>query len=98
MLPDDCGFDAIVVYAVDKEGHRLYLPNALEIPVSAMLIDVGDAVRLISYIFFNGLPPDVFSAGDANCDGLINLGDPIYIINHIFRYGPPICCLPDPGL
>ncbi len=28
------------------------------------------------------------NAGDANCDGLVNVGDAIYLINHIFRQGP----------
>ncbi len=29
-----------------------------------------------------------YSTGDANGDGTINVGDPVYLINHIFKSGP----------
>ncbi|MEE9443449.1 MAG: M28 family peptidase, partial [candidate division Zixibacteria bacterium] len=32
---------------------------------------------------------DQFVLGDANGDGMINVGDAVYLINHIFRSGPP---------
>jgi len=89
---DDCGINAIAVYAKDKEGHTLYLPNAHEIIVVDSEIDVGAAVSLISYIFRNGSLPGSAVPWDANCDGAIDLGDVLYIINHVFRKGPPICC------
>ncbi|MFH1699391.1 MAG: dockerin type I domain-containing protein [Candidatus Zixiibacteriota bacterium] len=33
-----------------------------------------------------------YICGDANGDGLVNAGDVVYLINHIFKHGPP----PDP--
>lgn len=40
--------------------------------------------------FFNGsiVIRDVMR-GDANNDGRINIGDPVYLINHVFKEGPP---------
>lgn len=32
-------------------------------------------------------------AGDANNDGEINVGDCVYMIDYIFRYGPPPACM-----
>lgn len=29
--------------------------------------------------------------GDVNCDGGVNVGDAVYLINHIFKGGPPPC-------
>ncbi|MCP4567996.1 MAG: M28 family peptidase [FCB group bacterium] len=33
--------------------------------------------------------PNLFLAGDANYDGSINVGDPVYIINYVFKSGDP---------
>jgi hypothetical protein len=57
------------------------------------LINVGDVVYLINYIFREGPPPEPVSAGDADCNGLTNIGDPVYLINYIWREGPPPGCL-----
>jgi len=92
---DDCGINAIAVYARDKEGNTVYRPEAHEIIVVGTDIDVGAAVSLISYIFRSGSLPGSEIPWDANCDGVIDLGDALYIINHIFRLGPPICCPPN---
>ncbi|MFH1701714.1 MAG: thrombospondin type 3 repeat-containing protein [Candidatus Zixiibacteriota bacterium] len=32
-----------------------------------------------------------FKCGDVNGDGWVNVGDPVYLINFIFKYGPPPC-------
>ncbi len=29
--------------------------------------------------------------GDANCDGIIDIGDVVYTINYLFKHGPPPC-------
>jgi len=52
------------------------------------VINVGDAVYIINYIFKGGSAPTEY-AGDANGDGVINVGDAVYIINYIFKSGPP---------
>ena len=54
-------------------------------------IDLGDASRIINYIFHDGSSPVYPEAGDLNCDGSINLADAIYLINYVFKDGPAPC-------
>lgn len=53
------------------------------------VIDLGDVVFLINYLYRDGLAPDPLEAGDTNSDGQINLGDVVYLIDYLFRGGPP---------
>ncbi len=56
------------------------------------MINVGDAVYIIGYIFRTGPAPTPLFAGDANCDAKTNVGDSVYLITYIFRAGPAPCC------
>ncbi len=56
------------------------------------IIDLGDVVHLISYLYRGGPPPEPFEAGDVNCDGVIDLGDVVYLINYLYQDGPPPSC------
>jgi hypothetical protein len=56
------------------------------------VLNVADAVYIISYIFRAGPAPEPLEAGNPNCDGNINAGDAVYIVAYIFRGGPPPCC------
>jgi photosystem II stability/assembly factor-like uncharacterized protein len=53
------------------------------------LIEPGDVVHLINYLFRAGPQPDPPQAGDANHDGELEPGDVVYLINYLFRNGPP---------
>jgi subtilisin family serine protease len=55
------------------------------------LINVGDAIYLVNYIFKGGLPPQAYITGDPNCDGRINVGDVVYLIKFIFNAGSEPC-------
>jgi len=56
------------------------------------IVNVGDAVYIVNYIFKGGAAPNPVDAGDANGDGVVNVGDAVYIINYIFKGGAePIC-------
>ena len=55
------------------------------------MVDVGDAVHLINYIFRGGAAPEPLDAGDANCDGEVNVGDAVFLINYIFNGGNAPC-------
>ncbi len=55
-------------------------------------VNVGDAIRVINYIFKGGLNPVPIEAGDANCDHTVNVGDAVYVVNYIFKGGPAPCC------
>jgi hypothetical protein len=59
-------------------------------------INIGDAVFMISYIFFGAAGPNPECIGDANGDEEINIGDAVYLISYVFMGGPPpmeTCCL-----
>jgi serine protease AprX len=53
------------------------------------MVDIDDAVFIITYIFGGGPEPDPFESGDANGSGDVDLDDVIYIITYIFGGGPP---------
>ncbi len=55
-------------------------------------ITIGDAIRVINYVFKGGTPPEPLEAGDANCSGSVDVGDVVYLINYIFASGPAPCC------
>lgn len=48
------------------------------------IINISDAIYLISYIFAGGLAPLPMSSGDADCSGFINVSDAVHLINYIF--------------
>jgi hypothetical protein len=56
------------------------------------LIDVGDVVFLVNYLYKGDIPPAPWEAGDANCDGEVNLGDVVYLINYLYKGGDPPPC------
>ncbi len=56
------------------------------------MIDIGDVVFVINYVFRDGAPPDPYLSGDANCDEIVDVGDAVYTINYIFRHGSPPGC------
>lgn len=59
------------------------------------IVNVGDVVYLISYLYKGGPPPVPMSMGDVNCDGIVNLGDVVFLIGYLYRGGPvPRCCDP----
>jgi len=56
------------------------------------IIELGDIVYLINYVFREGIEPCPMEVGDANCDGIVELGDIVYLINYVYRGGPPPIC------
>lgn len=56
------------------------------------VINSGDVVYLINYLFAGGPEPGPSEAGDANCDEVINSADVVYLINYLFTGGPPPAC------
>jgi hypothetical protein len=53
------------------------------------LVNLGDIVFLISYLYKNGPAPCVMESADANGDCLLNLGDLVHLISFLYRGGPP---------
>jgi hypothetical protein len=52
------------------------------------IINVGDVVFLVNYLYRSGPPPDTPGRGDVNGDGDVNVGDVIYLTNFLYRSGP----------
>lgn len=56
------------------------------------VINVGDVVYLVNYLYRSGDPPIPEEAGDCNCDGIVNIGDVVYLVNYLYRNGDPPDC------
>ncbi len=56
------------------------------------VVDIGDPVHIINYVFRRGAAPDPLEIGDVNCDGLVNVGDAKFLINYIFKHGAKPDC------
>lgn len=56
------------------------------------VIDLGDVLFLISYLYKGGSAPDPLCVGDVNCDGVVDLGDVLYLICYLYKDCPPPCC------
>ncbi len=56
------------------------------------VLDLGDAVYLLNYLFKHGSTPQPLRRGDCNADEEVDLGDVVYLLNYLFKGGPaPIC-------
>lgn len=55
------------------------------------IIDLGDILYLISYLYKGGPAPDPILSGDCNCDEIVDLGDVLYLISYLYKQGPPPC-------
>lgn len=56
------------------------------------MIDVGDPIYILNYLFKAGPAPDPLLAGDANCNQIVNLGDAVYLLGYLFKGGDPPGC------
>jgi hypothetical protein len=56
------------------------------------IIDVGDAIYILNYLFKGGSDPCPMEAGDTNCTGVVDLGDAIFLLNYLFKGGPSPTC------
>ncbi len=93
-------FTAMVEDAVGSSDERLF---SLTITGSVLcgdadsddVVNISDAVYIITYVFKGGPAPDPECSGDANDDDALNVSDAVYIVNYIFKGGPPpvdTCC------
>ncbi|KPL00064.1 MAG: hypothetical protein AMJ91_05480 [candidate division Zixibacteria bacterium SM23_73_3] len=57
------------------------------------LVDLGDVLFIVNYLYKGGPDPCVIEAADPNADCKVDLGDVLYLINFLYREGPS----PEPG-
>lgn len=53
------------------------------------IVQLGDVMYLVNYLYRNGPVPCVPEAGDANGSCLVELGDVVQLIEYLYRNGPP---------
>ena len=53
------------------------------------LIDIGDVITSLDYLFAAGAGPECLARLDVNDDNLLDIGDPIYLLNALFVSGSP---------
>ena len=58
------------------------------------LVDISDAVHLISYVFSGGYAPKDVCLGDASGDGVVDISDAVTLISYIFQGGSLPCQCP----
>ncbi len=51
------------------------------------VVDIGDVVYEINYLFRSGPSPVFYECGDPTGDCVINVGDVVYLINYLFKAG-----------
>jgi hypothetical protein len=56
------------------------------------IINVGDVVYLVNYLYRSGVEPCPVEAGDVTSDGIVNVGDVVYLVNYLYRGGDPPAC------
>jgi PKD repeat protein len=56
------------------------------------IINAGDVVYLVSYLYRNGPAPNPLPAGDATCNGIVDAGDVVFLVNYLFKGGPAPSC------
>jgi len=56
------------------------------------VVELGDVVYLISYLYKGGPAPNPLESGDVNCDGKVELGDVVYLISFLYKNGSAPGC------
>ena len=56
------------------------------------VIDIGDVIYLINYLYRDGPSPQPLVIGDATCGGEVDVSDIVFLINYLFKGGPPPSC------
>ncbi len=93
------GYYQFSVYVIDSSDPPLTAYKHLSLQATSIcgdansdqIVNVGDAVFLINFVFKDGAAPYSEFAGDANCDGATNVGDAVYIVNFVFKSGSAPC-------
>jgi hypothetical protein len=56
------------------------------------LIDLGDVVFAINYIYKSGPASNPLELGDTDCDGRVDIGDVVLLLSYLFKNGAPLSC------
>jgi hypothetical protein len=81
-LQSDTLLDPVSVAGCDQKNGHVYMAGGLVGPVG--MESTSDDVLMTGVSFLVG--------GDANCDGVIDVSDVVYLLNYLFIGGPPPGC------
>jgi hypothetical protein len=56
------------------------------------IVNVGDIVYLVSYLYKGGPEPYPVWVGDCNCDEIVNVGDIVFLVSYLYKGGDPPSC------
>jgi hypothetical protein len=56
------------------------------------IINIGDVVALVNYLYRGGDEPCPVEAGDLTGDCRVNVGDVVFLVNYLYRGGDPPAC------
>jgi len=100
LSPDSAHLESFIIFGVDTTQHLIgpewwspmlrfcgfYRGDVNE----DVVIDIGDVISLVNYLFMNGPDPLPFTdQGDVNNDQEVNVGDAVYLLSYLFITGPP---------
>ena len=54
-----------------------------------LLVDIGDVITILDYLFSQGAGPECQARMDVNDDNALDIGDGIYLLNSLFVSGSP---------
>ena len=57
------------------------------------VINIGDVMYMVNYLYKSGPYPASFEAGDANCDGVHGILDVLILVNYLYKGGRPPGCM-----
>ncbi|MGB8657797.1 MAG: C25 family cysteine peptidase [Candidatus Zixiibacteriota bacterium] len=93
------GIYRLKVKAKDTFGHESGWSDSLSVTIftrgdctADQVVDVGDVLYLVNYLYSGGSAPYPLESGDANCDGMVQASDVVYLVNYLFRGGPAPGC------
>jgi hypothetical protein len=85
----------------DSRGYfpRHFLPYCFSISYPELgdvnadgVVDIGDVVYLVNYLYRGSPSPVPTPVGDTNCDGVVDIGDVVRLIGYLYRGEPPPSC------
>jgi hypothetical protein len=89
----------IKVKAKDVYDHECNWSDSLTIQVyiagdcnDDKMIDVGDVVYLVNYLYKSDIAPNPLIAGDVTCDGKVDVSDVVFLLNYLFKEGTAPGC------
>jgi hypothetical protein len=105
---DNDGYDEVIVGAYGNDaggdyagrayvfGCEVYATNLCGDVTGDGIVNLGDIVYLVTYLYKSGPAPDPVCVGDVTCDEIVNVGDVVYLVSYLYKAGPspcPYCCI-----